>query len=59
MVAVPSERYPLIAGDMYQVFETSDLPGGVVNHGDAGARAELLKVLAEHDGPGCDLELWG
>src|SRR5438094_5842941 len=31
VVAIPSEKYPLIAGDLYQVFETSDLPDGVVN----------------------------
>jgi aldehyde dehydrogenase (NAD+) len=48
VVAVPSETYPLIAGDIYQVFETSDLPGGVVNL-VSGRAGELLKVLAEHD----------
>ncbi|PYU02884.1 MAG: aldehyde dehydrogenase, partial [Acidobacteria bacterium] len=48
VVAIPSERYPLIAGDFYQVFETSDLPGGVVNL-VTGRSSELLKVLAEHD----------
>jgi aldehyde dehydrogenase (NAD+) len=48
VVAVPSENYPLIAGDLYQVFETSDLPGGVVNL-VPGRISELLKVLAEHD----------
>ena len=48
VVAVPSERYPLVAGDLYQVFETSDLPGGVVNM-VTGRTSELLKVLAEHD----------
>jgi aldehyde dehydrogenase (NAD+) len=54
VVAVPSERYPLIAGDLYQVFETSDLPGGVINL-VTGRSSELLKVLAEHD----DLEaIW-
>jgi aldehyde dehydrogenase (NAD+) len=47
VVAVPSERYPLIAGDLYQVFETSDLPAGAVNL-VTGRAAELLKVLAEH-----------
>ena len=47
VVAVPSERYPLITGDLYQVFETSDLPGGVVNI-VTGRPGELLKVLAEH-----------
>ena len=48
VVAVPSERYPLIAGDIYQVLETSDLPGGVVNL-VTGRVSELLKILAEHD----------
>jgi len=48
VVAIPSEKYPLIAGDLYQVFETSDLPGGVVNL-VTGRTSELLKVLAEHD----------
>jgi aldehyde dehydrogenase (NAD+) len=48
VVAVPSETYPLITGDLYQVFETSDLPGGVVNL-VTGRVSELLKVLAEHD----------
>jgi aldehyde dehydrogenase (NAD+) len=49
VVAVPSERYPLILGDVYQVLDTSDLPGGVVNL-VAGKPAELAKTLAEHDG---------
>jgi len=48
VIAIPSEKYPLIAGDLYQVFETSDLPGGVVNI-VTGRAAELLKTLAEHD----------
>jgi aldehyde dehydrogenase (NAD+) len=48
VVAVPSEKYPLITGDLYQVFETSDLPGGVINI-VPGRVGELLKVLAEHD----------
>jgi len=48
VVAVPSETYPLITGDLYQVFETSDLPGGVVNI-VSGRQSELLKVLSEHD----------
>src|SRR5208337_1484617 len=48
VVAVPSDTYPLIAGDIYQVFETSDLPGGVVNL-VTGRASELLKVLAQHD----------
>jgi aldehyde dehydrogenase (NAD+) len=48
VVAVPSESYPLVAGDIYQVLETSDLPGGVINL-VTGRSSELLKVLAEHD----------
>ncbi len=48
VVAVPSEKYPLITGDLYQVLETSDLPGGVINI-VPGRSSELLKVLAEHD----------
>jgi aldehyde dehydrogenase (NAD+) len=48
VVGIPSEKYPLITGDLYQVFETSDLPGGVINL-VTGRSSELLKVLAEHD----------
>ncbi|HXE09300.1 MAG TPA: aldehyde dehydrogenase family protein [Acidobacteriaceae bacterium] len=48
VVAVPSERYATVIGDLYQVFDTSDLPGGVVNI-VAGRPAELAKTLAEHD----------
>src|SRR6266852_3432222 len=48
VVAIPSETFPLIIGDLYQVFETSDLPGGVVNM-VPGRSHELMKVLAEHD----------
>jgi aldehyde dehydrogenase (NAD+) len=48
VVAVPSARYPLIAGDLYQLFESSDVPAGVINI-VTGRPAELLKVLAEHD----------
>ena len=48
VVAVPSVTYPLIAGDLYQLFDTSDVPGGVINI-VTGRPAELLKVLAEHD----------
>ena len=48
IIAVPSETYPLITGDLYQLFDTSDLPGGVVNI-VTGYSSQLLKVLAEHD----------
>jgi aldehyde dehydrogenase (NAD+) len=47
-VAIPSETYPLITGDLYQLFDTSDLPGGAVNI-VTGFQSQLLKVLAEHD----------
>src|SRR5271166_6643865 len=48
VIAVPSERYPLITGDLYQLFDTSDLPGGAVNI-VTGYVSQLLKTLAEHD----------
>jgi aldehyde dehydrogenase (NAD+) len=48
VVAVPSERFPLPATDLYQVFDTSDLPGGVINI-LTGLRAELVETLAAHD----------
>jgi aldehyde dehydrogenase (NAD+) len=48
VIAVPSEKYPLIAGDLYQLFDTSDLPGGAVNI-VTGYASQLLKTLAEHD----------
>ena len=48
VIAVPSETYPLITGDLYQLFDTSDLPGGAVNI-VTGSASQLLKVLAEHD----------
>ena len=47
VVAVPSPRYPLAATDLYQVFDTSDLPAGVVNI-VTGNQLELAKVLAQH-----------
>jgi aldehyde dehydrogenase (NAD+) len=48
IVVIPSEAHPLSATDMYQVFDTSDLPGGVVNI-VTGTRNTLAQVLAEHD----------
>ena len=48
VIAITSEKYPLITGDLYQVFETSDLPDGVINI-VTGRATELLKTLAEHD----------
>ncbi|AON53253.1 aldehyde dehydrogenase family protein [Herbaspirillum seropedicae] len=48
VVVVPSEQAPLVATDLYQVLDTSDLPAGVINI-VTGKSAELLPVLAEHD----------
>ena len=48
VVAVPSPVHPLAATDLYQVFDTSDVLGGVVNI-ISGDRDELAKTLAEHD----------
>jgi aldehyde dehydrogenase (NAD+) len=48
VVAIPSERAPLLATDLYQVLDTSDLPGGVVNV-VTGRTDELSEVLAGHD----------
>ena len=48
VVAIPSEAHPLASTDLYQVLETSDLPGGVVNI-ITGGKDTLIRVLAEHD----------
>ncbi|MGA8940024.1 MAG: aldehyde dehydrogenase family protein [Acidobacteriaceae bacterium] len=48
VVAVPSERASILMSELYQVFDTSDLPGGVVNL-VSGKASELGKTLAEHD----------
>ncbi|MER8377350.1 aldehyde dehydrogenase family protein [Mesorhizobium sp. M1406] len=48
VVAVPSERYPLLATDLYQVIEYSDVPAGAINI-VTGRTAELAGVLAKHD----------
>eukprot|EP00658_Telonema_sp_P-2_P000029 TRINITY_DN1000_c0_g1_i5.p1 TRINITY_DN1000_c0_g1~~TRINITY_DN1000_c0_g1_i5.p1 ORF type:complete len:820 (-),score=209.19 TRINITY_DN1000_c0_g1_i5:254-2668(-) len=47
VVAVPSEKHPLAATDLYQVLDTSDLPGGVINI-VTGERDHISKTLAEH-----------
>jgi aldehyde dehydrogenase (NAD+) len=49
LVALPSQTLPLAATELYQVFDTSDLPGGVVNI-VTGPHAEIEKTLFEHDG---------
>ena len=48
VVCIPSPLYPLSATDLYQVFDTSDLPPGVVNI-ITGDRDHLVKTLVEHD----------
>jgi aldehyde dehydrogenase (NAD+) len=47
-VIIPSEKYPLIATDFYQIFDTSDVVAGSVNI-ITGIRKDLTKTLAEHD----------
>ncbi len=48
VVAIPSQAYPLVATDFYQILETSDMPAGVVNI-VTGDRDHLTKTLVEHD----------
>ncbi|GGB04401.1 NADP-dependent aldehyde dehydrogenase [Brucella endophytica] len=47
-VSIPSQRHPLVAANLYQVFDTSDIPDGVINI-ITGERDLLTKTLAEHD----------
>ncbi|MDU8910142.1 aldehyde dehydrogenase family protein [Aestuariicoccus sp. MJ-SS9] len=47
VVLVASDPFPLIAADLYQVLDTSDVPGGVVNI-LTGSHAELAPTLAQH-----------
>ena len=48
VVMLPSQRYPLSATDFYQVLDTSDVPGGVVNI-VTGDRDHLTKTLIQHE----------
>jgi aldehyde dehydrogenase (NAD+) len=48
VVVIPSPPHPLAATDLYQVFDTSDVPDGVVNI-VTGERDTLIKTLADHD----------
>ncbi|AUH35166.1 aldehyde dehydrogenase family protein [Paracoccus tegillarcae] len=48
VVVIAAQDDPLPVLDLYQVFDTSDLPGGVVNI-VTGPKDELAKVLAAHD----------
>jgi aldehyde dehydrogenase (NAD+) len=48
VVAIPSESSATLMSELYQVFDTSDLPGGVVNL-ISGKPTDLAKTLSEHD----------
>jgi aldehyde dehydrogenase (NAD+) len=48
VVAVPSQKYPLAATTLYQVLDTSDLPGGVINIITGNAN-HLAKNLVTHE----------
>ena len=48
VVVIPSEQHPLCATDLYQVLDTSDLPGGVINF-VTGETDTLTKTLAQHN----------
>lgn len=48
VVAVPSQGALRAALEMVQIFDTSDMPGGVVNI-VTGPRDDLARVMAQHD----------
>jgi aldehyde dehydrogenase (NAD+) len=48
VVVLPSEPHPLAAVALYQVLDTSDVPGGVVNI-VTGPHRPLIETLAAHD----------
>ena len=48
VVAIPSMSHPLSATDFFQVLDTSDVPGGVINI-VTGNRDHLSKTLVEHE----------
>ncbi len=47
VIAIPSETAPLAATDLYQILDTSDVPGGVLNL-VTGPRDGLVETLAAH-----------
>ncbi|KAH3763313.1 retinaldehyde dehydrogenase [Pelomyxa schiedti] len=47
IIVVPSSQFPLCALYMYQIFDTSDLPPGVINI-VTGVADHLAKVLVDH-----------
>jgi aldehyde dehydrogenase (NAD+) len=48
VVVIPSERSATLIAELYQILDTSDIPGGVINL-ISGKAIELGKTLAEHD----------
>jgi aldehyde dehydrogenase (NAD+) len=48
VVMIPNQKHPLSATDFYQVLDTSDVPGGVVNI-VTGDREHLTKTLVQHE----------
>jgi aldehyde dehydrogenase (NAD+) len=52
VIATPSPANPLPALDLYQVLDTSDVPGGVINI-VTGDRDALADTLAKHDDVAC------
>jgi aldehyde dehydrogenase (NAD+) len=48
VIVTPSRNHALIATDLYQILDTSDVPGGVLNI-VTGEQDELAKTLAQHD----------
>jgi len=47
VVLIPSERFASVALELVQIFETSDVPGGVINI-VSGNKRELAEQLAGH-----------
>ena len=47
VILSPSEAFPLVATDFFQVLDTSDVPGGVVNI-LTGPHTDVAKTMAEH-----------
>ena len=48
VVAIPSQSSATLMSELYQVLDTSDLPGGVINL-VSGKPTELAKTLSKHD----------
>ncbi|CAF0965081.1 unnamed protein product [Brachionus calyciflorus] len=47
VIIIPDEKNPVACFDLYEVFDTSDMPGGVVNI-VTGNKHHLTKYLTEH-----------